>query len=420
MIEAAIVRQAGRASHSNAKMSAASLVDGHSAHLGALDSLRALAALHVFLVHYVALFAFLLAEGSLAARGMRGAFAHSSHGAYLFFVLSGFLIYRSVMLRRQSLRGYLARRVRRIYPTFAAVFSLYLALSIIFPGRSKLPAAEMWQYLLANAALLPGLVPIRPVVTVAWTLSYELCFYLGIGIVVMSLGMRAWSPSSRALFFLGFVALYAAVGDVFGLRLGPMLMFVPGILLFDLLDKRRIAREPVPMLNIKPLIPAAVAAILGVLALFGFGGPARGLDATAAVLRSHIGIALLFGIIVWMSIGGSARFSRFCMWPPLRWLGGISYSFYLIHGLVLGTIAMALKSFPTLDAMPFLFWIGLPISLGAAIAAAWVLFVAVEQRFSTAIRAASGSASIVFQTPLAMGASLARQPAPKPHDAAPQ
>jgi peptidoglycan/LPS O-acetylase OafA/YrhL len=367
--------------------------DGAAARLDALDGLRALAALHVFLVHYVALFAFLLPEGSGTVRALRAAFTNGFQGAYLFFVLSGFLIYRSLLRRPQPLAGYLGRRIRRIYPTFAAVFVLYLALSATFPERSKIPGAGAAEYLLANAALLPGVFPIRPMVTVAWTLSYEIIFYLGIGLLVAGLGMRTWSPSARALFFVGMAALYLAVGNAAGLQLAPFLMFLPGILLLDLLDQRRTRRQPPPPVDPRPLIPLALAGGLAGVALAGFRGPAGGLEVTAAAFRSHAGIGIVFGILLWMSMGGSARFSRFCMWRPLRWLGEVSYSFYLIHGLVLGAIAMVLRPrIPPGSGMGWLFWAGLPVAVLAAAGVANVLFIAVERRYSL-VREARSPAS---------------------------
>lgn len=357
--------------------------EGPSARLDALDGLRALAALHVFLVHYVALFAFLLPSGSATVRALRAAFTNGFQGAYLFFVLSGFLIYRSLLGRPQPLGRYLARRVRRIYPTFAAVFLLYLLLSALFPARSKIPADGVGAFLAANAALLPGVFPIRPVVTVAWTLSYEIMFYLGIGIVVTGLSMRGWSPSSRALFFVGTAALYLATGNAGGLQLAPFLMFLPGILLFDLLDQRRSPRQPPPAVDPRPLIPLALATVLAAVALAGFRGPAGGIDATAAAFRAHAGIGIVFGVLVWMSIGGSARFSRFCLWRPLRRLGEISYSFYLIHGLVLGAIAMVARPLiGSTGGTGWLFWLGIPLTVAAAAAVANLLFRAVERRYS--------------------------------------
>lgn len=362
---------------------AAPPAEGAQARLDALDGLRAIAALHVFLVHYVALFGFLLAEGSVTARSLRAAFTNGFQGAYLFFVLSGFLIYRSLLRRPQPLRAYLRRRVRRIYPTFAAVFVLYLALSALFPARSKIPATGAGEYLLANAMLLPGVVPIRPIVTVAWTLSYEIAFYLGLGILVSGLGMRSWSASARGLFFVGMAALYLAVGNAAGLQLGPFLMFLPGIFLLDILDQRRSRRLPPPPVDPRPLIPLLLAAILAGVALAGFRGPAGGFAATAATFRAHAGIGILFGILLWMSLGGSERFSRVCLWRPLRWLGEISYSFYLIHGLVLGAIAMVLRPMlPSGGELAWLFWAGLLPAVAAAAAVAWLLFVAVERRYS--------------------------------------
>lgn len=49
-------------------------------------------------------------------------------------------------------------------------------------------------YLAASLALLPGLLPI---VTVAWSLSYEVFFYVATAAVVLGLGLGAARRSRR-------------------------------------------------------------------------------------------------------------------------------------------------------------------------------------------------------------------------------
>ena len=106
----------------------------------ALDGLRGLAALMVFLVHYAALVAPWLPVESLTAAGASGMHAAGHLGVYLFFVISGYLIYGSLIRKEAPFLPYMARRIRRIYPIFLVVFALYLVLSAAFPEQSKIPS----------------------------------------------------------------------------------------------------------------------------------------------------------------------------------------------------------------------------------------------------------------------------------------
>ena len=54
-------------------------------------------------------------------------------GVDLFFVLSGYLIYGSVVTRYQPFLPFIGRRLQRIYPAFAATFAMYVVLSLLFP-----------------------------------------------------------------------------------------------------------------------------------------------------------------------------------------------------------------------------------------------------------------------------------------------
>jgi len=69
-------------------------------------------------------------------------------------------------------------------------------------------------------------------------------------------------------------------------------------------------------------------------------------------------------------------------WTPLRWLGNMSYSYYLAHGFVV-RIAMVVIAKFLHGAMPLtLFWALMPVLFVATLAVSAVLFVTVEKRFS--------------------------------------
>jgi peptidoglycan/LPS O-acetylase OafA/YrhL len=79
--------------------------------------------------------------------------------------------------------------------------------------------------------------------------------------------------------------------------------------------------------------------------------------------------------------GGNVA-SRAMSWTPLRWLGNMSYSYYLLHGLVVITVFRGLAAlvglgWPSGTAFALL----LPV-FAASVAASLVLFAAVERPLS--------------------------------------
>jgi exopolysaccharide production protein ExoZ len=105
-------------------------------------------------------------------------------GVAFFFVLSGFIIHHvheRDMNHPQRLLAYLRKRAVRIYPTYWIIFMVVYLLAMLSPSlREGLP--------LDAAVLLKSLLLIpqdsqkvggtgAPVLIVAWSLQYELCFY---------------------------------------------------------------------------------------------------------------------------------------------------------------------------------------------------------------------------------------------------
>lgn len=89
-----------------------------------MEGMRGFAVFLVFLVHY----ATLVDPWIAAAPGLQ-ALAKALHtigntGVDLFFVLSGYLIYGSLLSRPSTMRRIIFRRIERIYPAPIAVFVL--------------------------------------------------------------------------------------------------------------------------------------------------------------------------------------------------------------------------------------------------------------------------------------------------------
>lgn len=349
-----------------------------------MEGLRGLAVFLVFLVHYVTLVMPWVPEGSVLMTVAHRLHAMGNVGVDLFFVLSGYLIYGTLVSRRQRYRDFIWRRVVRIYPAFLAVFVLYLGLSLVFPAESKIPSGTVpaLAYLGANLLLLPGLAPITPMITVAWSLSYEFFYYLVMPGVVWVLALRARSPRWRLGFFTGAAALGLLV---FGSLGGPirLWMFVPGILLHEWLQLRPDSRRRSGI---------GLGALLAALVLAGLssqGGLQQILKLAA--------IGLLFMVVCHASFTDPAGWlARGLSFTPLRWLGNASYSYYLIHGLALKALFMVAASWwPGAEgAMPGMFWLCLPLAFAVSCGPALVLFLAIERPYSLAPGRAARAAAV--------------------------
>lgn len=362
-----------------------------------MEGLRGFAVLLVFFVHFQALLGHLSAAHPRIWKTFSFLGNIGNTGVDLFFVLSGFLVY-GALLRKQgsSILRFLKRRVERIYPTFLVVFAIYLLLSTFFPGENKIhgTAFSASLYILQNLLLLPGIFAIPPIITVAWSLSYEFCFYLTIPALLWLTRLPKWPRRWRVLFFIVLWFAYMAHAFTAPHSQVRLLMFVSGILLFEVVDSGRLENH----LTRKGEVFAALA-FIGCLIL------AYLVDAQPGWF-SHLpgysyGRTILPGIITYqgpykvilLSISAPI-FVLYCFecpgalqkiftWNPLRYLGNMSYSYYLIHGLALQAVTLGMNTiFPNTHRSLSLFFFLLPISFVATWIVSTLLFLSVEKPLS--------------------------------------
>ena len=324
-----------------------------AAHIGSLQAIRGVAAAMVVLYHTGTLFAVHTGE-VLWGNVFRAGFA----GVDIFFVLSGIVIYwihGRDFARPERAGAFVAKRALRLLPVYWVVVLL---------KALKDPAAATASTLGAALLLLPVQ---RPFITVAWTLSYEVLFYLLFGLCIV-LPRRRW-----ALLPLG-VMLVLGVGNwPWSLGTGPgvgdvalrflfnahLLEFLMGVAIAWFLRSR-----PVP-----PRAGAAGLALLGgagfVLAAFLTTASSNGLAAVSSVTAHDVAelgnnpwvnvSPYVFGIpaalcvagVMALELGGVQR------WPLQRVLGGlgdISYSLYLVHGFVIHALLGHARLGPWLHA----------------------------------------------------------------------
>ena len=171
-----------------------------------MEGLRGFAALLVFVAHYVGFVKPFMDRSTDFAAATIAVNPIGSSGVDLFFVLSGYLIYGSLLSRPQVFTQFMSRRITRIYPVFIVMFLIYVPLSFLFPSESKIPATagEAIPFLLGNFFLLAGLFPITVMISVAWSLSYEMFYYAVIPAIIFGVRVAgAERGLAYRLFFSG-------------------------------------------------------------------------------------------------------------------------------------------------------------------------------------------------------------------------
>ena len=180
------------------------------------DAIRMFAAFCVFFSHELGMAGYV--EPALGPLGI----TLSSTGLYIFFGLSGYLVFRSLLRDPRPLR-FIQARLLRIYPGWivSMVFCVLLGAAV-----TTVPQAEFWRdpltwnYLLHNVPilttptefLLPGVFGTARWSAVngsIWTVKYELlCYGLVLGLSGLAAVLRVRRAALLAISTAGLVAVY--------------------------------------------------------------------------------------------------------------------------------------------------------------------------------------------------------------------
>jgi hypothetical protein len=288
----------------------------------AVDAVRGLAALAVVLYHVPAA----LRAAAGVPTFISSAFDAGYLGVDAFFVLSGFVISLSVAhgdwTPRYLLR-FMARRSVRLDPPYWAAIVLEPLLGWIglrFLGdQYTLPSIGD---MLAHVVYLQDLLGVGQISAVFWTLCFEVQFYMVlVGMLVLTTQLERWTGLSRRGVLA--VTLLALVG-------------------YSLLMRAGLAPAPLKGL----MLERSYQFGLGIVAwLFASGrlAPRVALPLLGGILAARVAAgatleALIVGSTTLICVQSvrSARLNRWADVRPLQFLGRISYSLYLFHGMVLG------------------------------------------------------------------------------------
>ncbi|GEK86221.1 acyltransferase family protein [Microbacterium aerolatum] len=306
-------------------------------------------------------------------------------GVDVFFVISGFLITTHLLegLERDGhvrFASFYAKRARRILP--AAFLVLVLTVVAAVAWMPPLMMKELWRGAVATALYVPNLLfaldgtkylaeEAPSMFQHYWSLGIEEQFYL-IWPLLLALGWR-WVRSRRALFtlLLALVVVSFATGVVLTFWVQPYAFFllptrawelgIGGIIAFLLL--RRPQFVPTKVASLVGWI--GMAAMIVPVFLFTSATPFPGYWAAVPV----VGTALVI-----LAGATSSRFAptRVLSGRVMLFLGGISYSLYLVHWPAL-RIPQASVGYA--DPLPLWATLGLA---ALCIPAAWLMYRYVE------------------------------------------
>lgn len=366
-----------------------------------MEGLRGIAILMVLLVHHGQRFRGWTAPGGWSAAYAAFAHAAGQAGVDLFFALSGYLVYSLALQRKTTLAGFIGRRLRRIYPPFLAMMAVYVGIFLLAPGVAKWPAGGEIGFVVQSLLLLPGVFEMEPVMTVAWSLSYELAFYLTMPAAVVILGMERWSRARRVGLIAGLAAGYVAgmwmwfPGQLEWVPLAVwnrprILLFAAGMLAWEHFDGLKDKRAPGWMQGAAAALMAAAVASCYPLADPAFQQP------WPSVART-LGLGVGSYALMVAAFSGEGWLARVLSTAPLRRLGNCSYSFYLAHSLGVHAAGVAAeRALPAAAWQETGFWLMLPVTLALASMATLPLYLLVERPFSlrkAAFRAGRSSAN---------------------------
>jgi len=250
-------------------------------------------------------------------------------GVYLFFVISGFIMVAISGSGAFSAREFLKRRAIRIVPLYWIFTTLAALLALLLPALFKSTVFTVPHYVQSMLFIpheAPGRGGTSPLLSLGWTLNYEVFFYLAFALLA---GLAA--TGRVVALTVGFVALYLA-GEVLK-PTDPLLGFymTHAVLAF-------VAGAWVGLGQIKgvfarlraPLLTGVIgSAVIGVLVAFGLDQTPQETP-TAFVALVVLAVALL---VIGLAHEAGLRRSNW-----LEKLGDASYATYLTHMFVVGAV----------------------------------------------------------------------------------
>lgn len=355
----------------------------------ALDGLRIVGALAVLTTHAA------FSSGDALFGPFAGLLSRLDAGVPLFFVVSGFLLYRPHVRVRLGTAGereagrtldgrvYLRHRALRILPV---LWLAVLAAVLLLPHPASVGAGDYVR--IATLTQIYTDSPSVPGLTQMWSLATEVAFYLALPLLAWGLARvpgsaPVWTRRSAVLLALTpvvavvwIVATHNAFGAAANLWLPAYLgWFGMGMLLALWHEARLSGAWPRTVLDDLGQAPGtvwAMAAALYLLLSTPVAGPYGLTSATTleAVVK-NVGYTLLGLLVVAPCVTAEATSSRVVRAlgsRPAKALGDVSYGVFAYHLIVLGLVERAIGHQDFTGNLPILWPVTVLVSIPLAYA----------------------------------------------------
>ncbi|MGV6873314.1 acyltransferase family protein [Pseudochelatococcus sp. B33] len=284
-------------------------------------------------------------------------------GVDIFFVISGFVIVhatRGQFGRPGAARTFMARRLIRIVPLYWLATALFLLVALARPGALNSPPPTGAE-IAASFLFMPHINSLgvaQPVLTLGWTLNYEMAFYVVFAAAMAAALPRRQTVLAVALFFAALTGLGLLVALPMPLSFwaNPMaLEFVAGMGI-------ALARDTGgrPGIILRAVLAAAAIRMLH-----------------ADLTQDGIERSLALGVPAAMLVVAAVFGPEPRLPPPLArllvLLGDASYALYLFHPFALRTTRLMLSG---TEIAP---WAYIAIATAAAVVLAVAIHVAIEK-----------------------------------------
>jgi peptidoglycan/LPS O-acetylase OafA/YrhL len=349
------------------------------------DALRAIAALCVFAGHTVTSTFTLSRHPQLVDVASYLAY----QGVAIFFLISGFLLYRPFLTARRegrpfSIPAYFRRRVLRIVPGYWVALTLLIVLGFV----GGITGGNWWIFY--GFGQNYAFNTIGSGIGVAWTLCIEVTFYLALPLFALLAARLSPTVSSvrgdvgllilLAAGALAYRAHFHAFSDLATVSTLPAFFFWfalgMGLAVASVTECASSAfarlRARVPHW---PVLSWAMAAILFV-ALREAPTASHVFGAAGIALVQHV----LYGLTAFFLLapavfedGGGGVVRGLLRRPALAWVGLVSYAFYLYHAIVIAQIEKLLADHGVSPRYPIVLVASLAISLACAAASFYLL-----------------------------------------------
>ncbi|MBI1407095.1 MAG: acyltransferase family protein [Caulobacter sp.] len=294
-------------------------------------------------------------------------------GVDIFFVISGFIMWRTTQDRPMAPLEFLRRRAVRIIPLYWTVSLGLAAAALLWPARFPDTYPELGHVLKSLAFLQhrnPAGLPF-PILPPGWTLNYEAVFYL------IFAACLALPRESRLLALTcGLLSL-----GLFGFFYPPAYEMLANPLVLEFLAGVLLARAMSWGFALGRNLGWTAMAVA--LCCYGVMWATRSeWDLWRPMVWGLPALLLVMGLTAVEADGGLPEL------PPIRALGDASYSLYLTHPLIIGALAVVMGTWRP--------WLFIPLALVLASVGGWLCWWLFERPVTAGLKgplpdAASGA-----------------------------